>query len=305
MENKILIIDTNVDLLRSLKKVLELYSYEVDLSTTGKDSLDKISLYNYDVILADIHLPDINGLELLERIKLTINSEIPVIMMTGLITVDIVIKSINLGASDFIKKPFSDYQIQKAITRQINKRKKDYYFNNYSQYLIGTYYCFEFTAHDYLDFNITDFLVSHLVRLKDLTPANCNELSLCIEEMLSNAFIHGTFNIGSTYKNMNHEDYNRKIKQLLTEQQVKDKRVSVTISFRKKAKVVTITVTDQGNGYDYLHYKNDDEDNIFRGLSLINILAEKVSIFDNGRAIRIEKKIGRKYKQTTELSSLL
>jgi DNA-binding response OmpR family regulator len=300
MKEKILVIDTNLDLLQSIKNLLELYQFEVDLAVCGKEALDRITSNNYDLILADIHLPDINGLELLERVKLTINSEIPVVMMTGLITVDVVIKSINLGASDFIKKPFNDYQIHKAITRQINKRKKDFYFNNYNRYLMGTHYSFEFSASDYLDFNITDFLVSHLVRLKELTPAVCNELSLCIEEMLSNAFIHGTFEIGSSYKTMSHSEYSQKIKELLLDPQINKRIVSIDIRFRKKAKVVSIAVTDQGKGYDNNHFRDDDKDNIFRGLSLIKILADKVEILDQGRTIKVEKTIDRKALKKTQ-----
>src|SRR5690554_97814 len=302
MNDKILVVDTNEDLLSSIKDLLELYKFDVDLSYSGKDALERITLYNYDVILSDIHLPDISGLELLERIKLTINSEIPVILMTGMITVDMALKSINLGASDFIKKPFNDYQIYKSITRQITKRKKDSYFNNYTRYLIGTNYCFEFSANDYLDFNIADFLVSHLIRLKDITPAVCNELSLCIEEMLSNSFIHGTFNIGSTYKKMTHDEYNSLIKELLKQPEIRNKRVSVTISFRKKTKVVLITVTDQGSGFEYSENQVEDRNNIFRGLSLIRILTDDVQFFNEGRTIRIEKKIGRRQKRNLLLN---
>ncbi len=302
MNDKILVVDTNEDLLYSIKDLLELYKFEVDLSYSGKEALERITLYNYDVILSDIHLPDINGLELLERIKLTINSEIPVILMTGMITVDMALRSINLGASDFIKKPFNDYQIYKSISRQITKRKKDSYFNNYTRYLIGTNYCFEFSANDYLDFNITDFLVSHLIRLKDITPAVCNELSLCIEEMLSNSFIHGTFNIGSSYKRMTHDEYNALIKELLKKPEIKNKRVSVTISYRKKTKVVLITVSDQGNGFQYQENQIGDRNNIFRGLSLIRILTDDVQFFNEGRTIRIEKKVGRKQKRNLLLN---
>ncbi|MBW6515403.1 MAG: response regulator [Candidatus Cloacimonetes bacterium] len=297
MSDKILVVDTNEDLLQSIQQLLELYKFEVDLAFSGKDALEKITLYNYDVVLSDIHLPDFNGLELLERIKFTINSEIPVILMTGMITIDIAVKSINLGAADFIKKPFNDSQIYKAILRQISKRKKDSYFNNYTRYLLGTNYSFEFTANDYIEFNITDFLVSHLIKLKEITPAVCNELSLCIEEMLSNAFIHGTFLIASSYKQMDHDEYNDLINQLLKDSEIKNKRVSVNISYRKKAKVVLITVTDQGNGFDFKSHDLEDEKNIFRGLSLIKIIADNVQFFNEGRTIRIEKKIGRKQKR--------
>lgn len=297
MNDKILVVDTNEDLLQSIQTLLELHKFEVDIAFSGKDALEKITLFNYDIVLSDIHLPDINGLELLERIKFTINSEIPVILMTGMITIDIAVKSINLGASDFIKKPFNDSQIYKAITRQISKRKKDSYFNNYTKYLLGTNYCFEFTANEYIEFNITDFLVSHLVKLKEITPAVCNELSLCIEEMLSNAFIHGTFLIDSSYKQMDHDEYNVLINKLLEEPQIISKKVSVNISYRKKAKVVLITVTDQGNGFNFQSHNLDDEKNIFRGLSLIKIIADDVQFFNGGRTIRIEKKVGRKQKR--------
>lgn len=294
MNDRVFVIDTNEDLLHSLKDLLEFYKFDVDISTSGKDALERISRYNYDVILSDIHLPSISGLELLDRVKQTINSEIPVILMTGKISIDLVIKSINLGAADFIKKPFNDYQIYKAITRQLHKRKRESFLNNSARFLMGTFYSFEFSAHDYLDFNITDFLVNHLIKLKDLTPTICNELSLIIEEMLSNAFIHGVFNIGSTFKTMSHSLYTETIERLLKDEIISDKKVFVNICYRKKAKVIMITVTDQGNGYDYETEKQVDAENIFRGLSLIRILADKVKIFNEGRTIRVEKRVTKK-----------
>jgi CheY-like chemotaxis protein len=290
MNRRILIVDDSVDLLESLKKLLELYDYEVHTASSGQEALDNLSEHNYDLILCDVKMPYIDGLELLRRIKFTVNIHIPVVFMTGEITVETALESIRLGITDFIRKPFSDYQIIKTVTGQIAKTNRDEHFQNYHHYLVGTHYCFEFTANDYVNFNITDFLISRLLTLKDIAPSVCNELSLCLEEMISNAFIHGTFKIGSIYKKLDYEKYSALIHRLLGKKEINNAKVMVNITYHRRSKKISVTVTDDGEGFDYRKHEINPN-SVFQGLSLIKVLTDRVGFHNKGRTIRIEKSI--------------
>jgi len=295
MERRLLIIDDSLEFLKSLTNLLELYHYKVKTTTCGQEGIKLLSSHNFDLVLCDFHAPNVGGIELLERVKLTLNSDIPIILMARHISVDRTLNSIRLGAADLIRKPIDDFQIIKAISRQLDKKKVNPYQLQISSFLVGTHYSFEFTAHDFVSTNIVDFLTNHLSNIKNITPAIVNELSLCVEELISNAFIHGTFGLGSAYKELSNDQYNRFITQLLGRPSISEKKVFINITYRKSTSILTISVTDQGSGFNYKNIKID-ETNLFRGIGLISVLCDKVAYSNGGRTVRIEKILERKPK---------
>jgi anti-sigma regulatory factor (Ser/Thr protein kinase) len=169
------------------------------------------------------------------------------------------------------------------------------YQHQISPYLVSSSYSYEFIAQDFASTNIGDFLTNNIRNIKDITPSAINELSLCFEELISNAFIHGTFGLSCSYKELNGDQYNRFITQLLKNNSVADKKVFVNIVYRQATGILSITVTDQGNGFDYKSIKID-ETNRFRGIGLINVLCDKVHYANGGRTVIIEKRIKKKNK---------
>jgi len=103
--NRILIIDDQKLIRNSLKVALEKDAYEVHLAETGAKGLDIIRKNSIELVLLDIRLPDINGIEVLRRIR-DADPEIIVIMMTGYGTVENAVQAMKLGAFDYVNKPF-------------------------------------------------------------------------------------------------------------------------------------------------------------------------------------------------------
>jgi DNA-binding NtrC family response regulator len=103
--NNILIIDDQKLIRNSLKVALEKESYSVLLARTGAEGLGIIRANAVDLVLLDIMLPDINGIEVLKKIK-EIDPDIIVIMMTGYGTIETAVSAMKLDAFDYINKPF-------------------------------------------------------------------------------------------------------------------------------------------------------------------------------------------------------
>ncbi len=106
--NNILIIDDSMFLCKQLQKVLNISNYTSDIATTATIGLEKLNDTKVDLIILDMELPDIHGLEVLEHIGQ--DSElchIPVIVISGHSDPELVRKSLKSGASNFIKKPFN------------------------------------------------------------------------------------------------------------------------------------------------------------------------------------------------------
>lgn len=104
MINRILVVDDDENLLISLKKILELNSFDVDTESNALKVKELLDRQSYNCVLLDVKMPGMNGLALLEEI-LQHHPSLPVIMISGQSNIDIAVESIKKGAYDFIEKP--------------------------------------------------------------------------------------------------------------------------------------------------------------------------------------------------------
>ena len=102
---KILITDDDGDLRELLEEAVRSWGYIVDVARDGEDALRKIRKERFDVVISDLMMPVMDGLELLERVK-ELDKDILVIIVTGYATIDTAVKAIESGAYDYITKPF-------------------------------------------------------------------------------------------------------------------------------------------------------------------------------------------------------
>jgi DNA-binding NtrC family response regulator len=101
---KILIVDDEVPIRRTLRDILEFEGYEVDEASDGLECVAKVQKEKYDVIITDIKMPRMDGIEALERLQI-LSPETPVIMVSGHGTIDTAVEAVKKGAFDFISKP--------------------------------------------------------------------------------------------------------------------------------------------------------------------------------------------------------
>ncbi len=100
----ILIVDDERSIRRTLREILEFEKYQVDEATDGLDCLAKLKKQKYDVIILDIKMPKMDGMETLERIQV-LTPDTPVVMISGHATIDTAVEAVKKGAFDFISKP--------------------------------------------------------------------------------------------------------------------------------------------------------------------------------------------------------
>ncbi len=112
--SRILIVDDQRSLVDSLKKLLVQEGHKVETAAKGKTALEKISNQLPDLVILDLMLPGIKGMEVLGRIQ-KIDPKIPVIIMTGFGTTETAIESIKQCAFDYVQNPFEFPDILKNI----------------------------------------------------------------------------------------------------------------------------------------------------------------------------------------------
>jgi DNA-binding NtrC family response regulator len=101
---QVLIVDDEVPIRRTLKEILEFEKFKVDEAADGLECLVQLKKTQYDVILMDVKMPKMDGMEALERIQ-TLAPDTPVVMISGHANIDTAVEAVKKGAFDFISKP--------------------------------------------------------------------------------------------------------------------------------------------------------------------------------------------------------
>jgi len=117
----ILVVDDEQNMRRVLTKVLLDEGHDVSCAATGEEALAKLSEDTFDVILSDVRMPGMDGMELMKRVK-SLSSDTTVVMMTAYGSVQSAVEAIRSGAEDYILKPFNNdvvvFSVKKAIERK-------------------------------------------------------------------------------------------------------------------------------------------------------------------------------------------
>jgi two-component system alkaline phosphatase synthesis response regulator PhoP len=122
--HKILIIDDSSDIQELLKAVLTLKDFQVLSALTAKDGVALAKKQNPDVIVLDLMLPDVDGIDVCKTLKeLPETKDIPIIMLTARTTVLDRIKGLEIGANDYLTKPFDTLELIARIKVQLRQRK--------------------------------------------------------------------------------------------------------------------------------------------------------------------------------------
>lgn len=118
--SRILVIDDERSIRNTLKDILEYEKYEVDLAEDGPKGLEKIKNGEYDVVLCDIKMPGMDGIEVLDKLS-EISADLPVVMISGHGNIDTAVEAIKKGAFDFIEKPLDLNRLLITIRNAMDK----------------------------------------------------------------------------------------------------------------------------------------------------------------------------------------
>jgi signal transduction histidine kinase len=119
---KILVTDDELNTLKTLSANLEDMGYRVSTATNGQEALELIRKRGFNIIIADIKLPDISGLEILETAK-ELNPETAVIMITGHASLETAVDAINEGAYAYILKPVSMSELETTLNNALREQR--------------------------------------------------------------------------------------------------------------------------------------------------------------------------------------
>jgi DNA-binding response OmpR family regulator len=123
-KRKILVVDDEINVSTSIRQAIESEDYDVDMALSGEEALNKDKENLYDLIITDLMMPGISGMDLLTSLK-TSRPVVKVIMITGYPTIKTAVQSIKIGAFDYLPKPFTPNDLRSLVTRALKSSESD------------------------------------------------------------------------------------------------------------------------------------------------------------------------------------
>ena len=121
MEKKIIVIDDDVIILQAIKTMLTHKGYSVFATTDAQDALDTLEEEEFDLIISDIMMPYVSGIELLSALKKNQN-KVPIIIISALDQQEVILTAFEEGAEDFVKKPIQLDELLIRVSKALNKK---------------------------------------------------------------------------------------------------------------------------------------------------------------------------------------
>jgi len=119
---RVLLVEDDSSVAKSIQLMLQSEGYIVDSTDLGEDGLEIGKLYDYDIILLDLMLPDIDGYEVLRRLRAA-RVTTPILILSGLTELDHKIKGLGFGADDYLTKPFDKRELIARIQAIVRRSK--------------------------------------------------------------------------------------------------------------------------------------------------------------------------------------
>ncbi len=116
IRHRILVVDDDEHIQKSLSQYLEMEDFEVDVASSGQEALERAALQTFDLILLDIMMPEMDGFEVVETLRTHAKtSQVPIILLTARGQDTDVLKGYHLGVSSYLTKPFNLDELVETI----------------------------------------------------------------------------------------------------------------------------------------------------------------------------------------------
>jgi len=121
MKRRILLVDDELAILLTLKAILEIHGFEVETAASGREAISKLKAASYHMVITDMKMPGMNGIELQARL-IAEGCRIPMIFMTAFPEESTKTQALNAGAAGFLTKPVPQQSLVSCLTEALRAR---------------------------------------------------------------------------------------------------------------------------------------------------------------------------------------
>lgn len=292
---KILIVEDDHASRLFLESLLESNNYDFRSAENGIEGLNIFDEYNPDIVLSDIKMPIMDGLELLEAIR-DKNSDAIVVIITAFGSENYAIQALHLGANNYLKKPVSGQELLRLL-----KKYKAIISGKYSpeslpgQILNRTYSIVFKSQFSKIPKIVDKVMIESAIEIEDSEKVN---IELGLVELITNAVEHG--NLGISYIEKQTALDKGTLSELFDERihNEKYKNRKVKIDFFTDEEKYQWTITDDGEGFNWKSIPDPtDQEHILelngRGIFISKFLFDKIEYSGNGNIVTATKFISK------------
>ena len=295
---KILLVEDDNSSRLYLENLLEINNYEFRSAVNGIDGLNILEEYNPDIVITDIQMPIMDGLELLEAIRDKKSNTI-VIITTAYGNENYAIQALHLGANNYLKKPVTSYDLIPLLKKYKAILKSKFSTEKLPGKIVSRKYKMEFPTSIKLIPKIVDhLLIEAACELDDNDKIN---VELGLVELITNAIEHGNLNISylEKQKALDNNLFEQLYTQKLNDQKYKDKKIFV--DFVTNCESCQWTITDEGSGFDWNTLPDPTDDNHIlelngRGIFITKFLFDELEYSGKGNIVRVKINIKNRNK---------
>jgi CheY-like chemotaxis protein/anti-sigma regulatory factor (Ser/Thr protein kinase) len=275
----ILIIDDEAPVREVLSMALADRGYEILEASDGREGLEKYRVGNPDLVITDVMMPEMDGIEVLKNIR-QVNEETDIIIMTGHGSEEIVIEALRLGASNYLKKPIAFEDLFNVVERIVTRR---HYRKRFE------------VSKGVVQFEKKKLVLGNRYNIHpDVDTRVVDGLRIGLYEIIVNAIEHGNLGINSKEKAEAILDntYGGLLGERLRHAEEAGKKVFVTCTYTRDS--LSVEVQDQGEGFDFEGLPDmGDPATVMsvsgRGIFLTSLYFDRVEFREPGNRVFLEK----------------
>lgn len=291
---RLLLADDDVVTREILSAIAGRAGWHCDVATDGTCAYEMVSRNSYDIILTDMEMPGVSGLELTKMVKRQ-NPAQAIIVITALASTDAVVQCMKAGASDFLSKPVNLRSLEESLRRtlvMVQQYATDSTLFRFVENLSARY---SFASRDVAGMRVPLIIGEKLYRTGTIDLSTKLKLDLAFQEAIVNALDHGNLELSSSLRDQ-FDCSGKDLYSTLREERLKipsyaERRVSVVTEY--DGTVIRILVRDEGQGFDMKPaqtFRPDDCGQLHgRGLLLISATMDDVVYRDGGREVEMTK----------------
>lgn len=267
-------------------------SCSVRYAADGKEALAELMRELPDLVLTDLQMPEMNGLELVTAVKRDYPL-VPVILMTAQGSEDIAARALREGAASYVPKRRLAVDLPPTVQRILLGSHEDRTHSHLMHYL-------ETCAEQFVlrnDLNLIQSLVNHVQQLLRCLPLGDEterlRVGLAVEEALLNAYYHGNLEVGAALGRADRRAFEQLATERLDEAPYSDRRIHVSV--RVSREEATFVVRDEGKGFDVSRVAApadlpDAERGSGRGIILMRLIMDDVTFNPAGNEVTLVKR---------------
>jgi CheY-like chemotaxis protein/anti-sigma regulatory factor (Ser/Thr protein kinase) len=271
--------------------LLEKHDWSVHYAAGGKEALEQMAARLPDVIVTDLHMPEMNGLELVAAIKKDY-PPVPVILMTAIGSEDVAAQALREGAASYVPKRRLAADLLPTVQRILRGALEDRAQPLLMHYMEACSLSFVLRN----DLGLLHATVNHLQpMLRCLPLADETErvrVSIALEEALNNSYYHGNLEVGAALGRADRQSYERLAAERLWQPPYCDRQIRLTANISRQEAV--FIVSDDGPGFDVSKLpaalSADGDQGIGRGIFLMRSIMDEANFNDAGNQVTLIKR---------------